>query len=84
MTVGKRECALDLDLEEDRTRLWKLLEEADVVIQGYRKGSLERKGFGLTDLLEMATHRGKGIIYIDEVSPCPQAVFPLHQDNNSI
>ena len=71
--MGKRECSLDLDLEFDRKQLWALLEEADVVVQGYRKGALERKGFGRTALLEMATRRGKGIIYIDEVGfpfPC--------------
>ncbi|MCJ1310976.1 hypothetical protein MMC25_004645 [Agyrium rufum] len=66
LTVGKRECSLDLKKEEDRAQLHKLLEETDVVIQGYRKGTLERKGFGLNDLLEMASRRGKGIIYIDE------------------
>lgn len=66
--MGKRECSLDLETEKDCAQLHKLLEEADVVIQGYRKGSLERKGFGLTDVLEMASRRGKGVIYIDEVS----------------
>ncbi|CAD6574361.1 MAG: hypothetical protein ASARMPRED_006678 [Alectoria sarmentosa] len=75
LTVGKRECSLDLDLEYDRKQLWALLEEADVVVQGYRKGALERKGFGLTALLEMATRRGKGIIYIDENCFGPDGIY---------
>ena len=77
LTVGKRECSLDLNLEEDRAVLHKLLEEADVVVQGYRQRSLERKGFGLTDILEMATRRQKGIVYIDEVRSAPLQFFHL-------
>ena len=37
-----------------------------MIINGFRRRSLERKGFGLNDLLEMANKRNKGIIYIDE------------------
>ncbi len=63
--MGKRTCALDLTKEGDKKQLYKLMEEADVIIQSYRQGSLARKGFGLDDLLEIANRRGKGIIYLD-------------------
>jgi CoA-transferase family III len=65
LTAGKRTCALDLTKEEDKKQLYKLMEDADVILQSYRQGSLARKGFGLDDLLEMANRRGKGIIYLD-------------------
>ena len=71
LTVGKRQCSLDLNVEEDRAQLHRLLEEADVVVQGYRQGALERKGFGLHDVLHMASRRGKGMVYIDEVNILP-------------
>lgn len=60
--------AIDLDLEDpaDHKRLTRLFEQADVILQGYRLRSLERRGFGLQAALEMANKRGKGIIYVDE------------------
>ncbi|KAH7182367.1 CoA-transferase family III domain-containing protein [Fusarium flagelliforme] len=65
LTAGKRTCALDLTVQEDKDRLQSLIQDADVVIQAFRKGSMERKGFGLDDVLEMATSRKKGIVYVD-------------------
>ncbi|KAJ6443546.1 alpha methylacyl- racemase protein [Purpureocillium lavendulum] len=64
-TAGKRTCALDLNVEGDREQLRSLIADADVVIQAFRLRSLERRGFGLEDVLEMANKRGKGIVYID-------------------
>jgi hypothetical protein len=65
LTAGKYTCPLDLNKAEDRKSLHALMEGADVVIQAFRRRSLERKGFGLEDLLEMANKRGKGIVYLD-------------------
>jgi len=65
LTAGKRMCGLDLNEPSDASQLWELLEEADVVIQAYRRGALERKGFGLNAVLEMANRRKKGIVYLD-------------------
>ncbi|KAF5664488.1 alpha methylacyl racemase [Fusarium heterosporum] len=65
LTAGKRTCALDLTVKEDREKLQSLIDGADVVVQAFRKGSLERKGFGLDAVLEMATRRKKGIVYVD-------------------
>ncbi|KAL8389037.1 hypothetical protein RB595_008839 [Gaeumannomyces hyphopodioides] len=66
LMAGKTTLDLDLDRPEDHARLLRLFEQADVVIQGYRLRSLERRGFGLEAALEMARRRGRGIVYVDE------------------
>lgn len=43
---GKRSTFLDLDREDDARRLRALAARADVFAQGYRPGSLARRGFG--------------------------------------
>ncbi|RMD92901.1 MAG: CoA transferase [Alphaproteobacteria bacterium] len=43
---GKRSMAVDLNLPADRERVWALIDEADVVIQNFRPGVIERLGFG--------------------------------------
>jgi hypothetical protein len=69
LTAGKRTCALDLTVAADRERLRDLIKDADVVVQAFRQGALERKGFGLDQVLDMAVTRaggkGKGIVYVD-------------------
>jgi len=65
LTAGKYTCSVDLNKEEDKKKLWALLTDADVVLQAYRRRSVERRGFGLNDLLAMANKRGKGIVYMD-------------------
>ena len=47
---GKRSILLDLRSEEGRDVFWKLLEDADVVAQNYRAGSLERLGLGYEEV----------------------------------
>lgn len=44
--LGKRSLALDLKAEAGRDILWRLIGGADVLIQGYRPGVIERLGFG--------------------------------------
>lgn len=66
LMAGKTTIQLDLEDPVDHSRLMKLFEEADVILQGYRLGSLERRGFGLNAALEIANKRGKGIIYVSE------------------
>ncbi|KAL4807206.1 CoA-transferase family III domain-containing protein [Aspergillus unguis] len=66
LMAGKTTYDLDLDRPEDHERLVKLINDADVVLGGYRLGSLERRGFGLDALLEMAAARGKGIVHLNE------------------
>ena len=63
--AGKRKYALDLGKDADKQKLQSLMKGADVVLQAFRLRSLERKGFGLDDVLHMANRRRKGIVYID-------------------
>lgn len=43
---GKRSVALDLKTDAGRDRLWSLLERADVFVEGFRPGVVDRLGFG--------------------------------------
>jgi alpha-methylacyl-CoA racemase len=43
---GKRSLALDLKQEAARAVLWRLLERADALIEGFRPGVMERLGLG--------------------------------------
>lgn len=65
LTAGKRTFSLDLNVEDDKKKLRTLIEDVDVIIQAYRYRSLERRGFGLNEVLEMANKRGKGVVYLD-------------------
>ncbi|MGR8949915.1 MAG: CaiB/BaiF CoA transferase family protein [Gammaproteobacteria bacterium] len=47
---GKRSVALDLQNEQGREILTKLVAEADVFVQNYRPGALEKLGLGQTEL----------------------------------
>ncbi|KXN81472.1 Succinate--hydroxymethylglutarate CoA-transferase [Leucoagaricus sp. SymC.cos] len=63
---GKWNAHLDLRKEEDRMKLKELVTEADVVVDGYRPGVLQKWGFGKEDILEMVNERERGIIYAHE------------------
>lgn len=65
---GKWNCSIDLREESDRDKLKLLIQEADVVVQGYRPGVLDKYGFGEDDILKMTEQRSKGIIYVRENS----------------
>lgn len=56
---GKRTVQLDLDDESDRHQLKELVKDADVFIQSYRPGSMERRGFGAEELRKI----NPGLIY---------------------
>ncbi|GLA28357.1 hypothetical protein AnigIFM63326_005931 [Aspergillus niger] len=66
LMAGKTTIDLDLDNPVDHERLMQLFEEADVIIQGYRLGSLARRGFSFEAAQKMAEKRGRGIVYVDE------------------
>jgi hypothetical protein len=66
LMAGKTTIDLDLEDPADHAKLLVLFEQADVILQGYRLGSFERRGFGLNAALEIANKRGKGIVYVDE------------------
>ncbi len=46
MNRNKRGIALDLKAEEGRAVLTRLLKDADVLIENYRRGTMEKMGFG--------------------------------------
>lgn len=56
---GKRSLSLDLKSEADRQKVWELIDEADVVVQNFRPGVIERLGFGPKDVRE----RNPRIVY---------------------
>lgn len=64
--TGKVCKSLNFKDEKDRKEFEELLQKADVVIDGYRPGSLEKRGYGPSGLGERALKRGKGYVYVAE------------------
>lgn len=56
---GKRSIRLDLKSEVGREELWRLVDEADVLVEGFRPGVMERLGLGPDVVLD----RKPSIIY---------------------
>ncbi|KAG6354591.1 hypothetical protein INS49_004609 [Diaporthe citri] len=65
-SVMRINALLDVREEGDRATLRELILEADVFVQGYRPGVLDKYGFGEKDIVEMVQDRGRGIIYVRE------------------
>ncbi|XP_014555477.1 hypothetical protein COCVIDRAFT_102266 [Bipolaris victoriae FI3] len=63
---GKWNSHLDFRREEDREKLRALVREADVVVQGYRPGVLDKYGFSVEGLLELTKERERGLIVVRE------------------
>lgn len=63
---GKWNCNLDLRHLQDREKLTALILEADVVVQGYRPGTLDKFGFGQVDIINLCANRARGIIAVRE------------------
>ncbi|KAF8886798.1 CoA-transferase family III domain-containing protein [Infundibulicybe gibba] len=63
---GKWNAHLDLTRAEDRDVLRGLVAQADVVVDGYRPGVMEKWGFGRNDILAMFEGRDHGIVYVHE------------------
>lgn len=64
--LGKRDASLDLKSEAGRETLRQLILEADIVLDGYRPGALERLGFGEDYIHTLAKRRGHGIVVVRE------------------
>ncbi|KAL5116860.1 hypothetical protein ACEQ8H_005212 [Pleosporales sp. CAS-2024a] len=64
--MGKHTVDLDLKNTKDRAVFEELLQSADVVLDGYRPGSLNRLGFGPRQICELAQRRGRGFVYVSE------------------
>lgn len=63
---GKWNCDLDLHQPASRAKLVDLIREADVVVDGYRPGVMDRLGFGRSDVFDMVRGRDRGIIHVRE------------------
>src|SRR3546814_12284686 len=61
MNRNKRGIALDLKQDDGREALLRLLDRADVVIENYRKGTMEKLGLGYDTLRA----RNPGLIYCE-------------------
>ena len=48
--AGKRSIAVDLNTEQGKAVLWQLLADADVFIQGFRAGVMDKLGFSYDDV----------------------------------
>jgi len=48
---GRPRIALNLKDDDDRASLWRLIEAADMLVEGFRPGVMERLGFGPEDCL---------------------------------
>jgi len=57
---NKRSLAVNLKSEAGKRILWELIEGADVLLQNFRPGAMERMGFGE----ELVRQRNPGIIYV--------------------
>jgi crotonobetainyl-CoA:carnitine CoA-transferase CaiB-like acyl-CoA transferase len=66
LSWGKWNAHLDFREEADREKLRALVREADVVVQGYRPGVLDKYGFSLDGLLELTKDRERGLIVVRE------------------
>jgi hypothetical protein len=64
--IGKHTTDLNLKNGKDREIFEDLLRSADVVLDGYRPGSLNRLEYGPRQLLEIAKQRGRGFVYVAE------------------
>ncbi|KAH8690556.1 alpha-methylacyl-CoA racemase [Talaromyces proteolyticus] len=63
---GKWNCHLDLRTEADQARFRDLVLGADVIINGYRPGVLDKYGAGFEDIFKLGRERGRGFIYVRE------------------
>lgn len=66
MGWGKWNAHLDLTREEDRKVLRSLIEECDVVVDGYRPGVMKKWGFGKEEILGFFAEKDRGVIYAHE------------------
>jgi crotonobetainyl-CoA:carnitine CoA-transferase CaiB-like acyl-CoA transferase len=60
LSRGKRSIALDLKAPEDHARMLALVDSADVLIEGFRPGVLDRLGLGAKALAA----RNPGLVYV--------------------
>jgi len=64
--MGKHTLDLNLKTATDRTTFEALLQTTDVILDGYRPGSLARLGYSPHDLVALTRHRARGLVHIAE------------------
>lgn len=64
--LGKHTTDLDLRDPSHRKIFEELVQSADVILDGYRPGSLARLGYGPRQILELTKRRQRGIVYVAE------------------
>lgn len=64
--MGKHATEIDLKSPKGRCTFQKLLKEADVILDGYRPGALEKLGYGPASIARLGERRGKGFVYVNE------------------
>lgn len=63
---GKKTTDLDLKTQKDREIFEELIKDADIIVDGFRTGALEKLGFGPKSFAQRGKNRGKGYVYISE------------------
>ena len=63
---GKWNSYLHLKNEADKEKLRELIRDADVVVEGYRPGVMDRLGFSRDAIFDLARGRDRGIIHARE------------------
>jgi len=61
-SLGKHTTQLDLLEPPDIKKFRHLAQEADVLLQAYRPGGIEEKGFGVSDMIALAEERQRGVV----------------------
>ena len=64
LSWGKWNTYIDLKTEQGRRQLGELIKDADVVVNGYRPGSLDKYGFSQQDIINLVAGRDRGIISV--------------------
>ncbi|KAL8789894.1 MAG: hypothetical protein Q9195_006604 [Heterodermia aff. obscurata] len=63
---GKWNCSLHLTDEVDKKALRNLILDADVVVDGYRPGVMDKLGFSRQAIFDLVRRRDRGIIHVRE------------------
>ncbi|KAK2017372.1 CoA-transferase family III [Colletotrichum eremochloae] len=63
---GKWNCHLDLTKDGDKEKLKALIRDADVVVDGYRPGVMDKHGFSRQEIFDLVKDRQRGIIHLRE------------------
>jgi crotonobetainyl-CoA:carnitine CoA-transferase CaiB-like acyl-CoA transferase len=64
--MGKHATEIDLKSVQGKEIFERLLEDVDIVLDGYRPGALDKLGYSARALAKFAEKRGKGVIYVNE------------------